>query len=126
MENNLTYYCDEYRHLICIPYSIENLHIMAEDLGIKRCWFETSKLGYAHYDIPKKRIKETKEKCTIVSTKELLKIIKNETEVMIMLTEIVVNNYNHLHWITGDIKYLTQSLENQSKLIKMKQDFYGK
>jgi len=57
----LEYYCDDKRHLVCLPYSIENLHIMALDLGIKRCWFHKD-----HYDIPKKRIEEIKSKCTVV------------------------------------------------------------
>ena len=35
----LTYYCDSMRHLVCVPYSTANLHRMAEELGIKRCWF---------------------------------------------------------------------------------------
>lgn len=33
----LTYYCDEARHLVCVPYSI------AEALGIKRCWYHPSR-----------------------------------------------------------------------------------
>lgn len=44
---------------------------MAEDLNIKRCWFHKD-----HYDIPKKRIKEISAKCTIISSKEIIKIIK--------------------------------------------------
>lgn len=45
----MKYYCDHSRHLICIPYTIDNLHLMADDLGINRCWFHNSK--YPHYDI---------------------------------------------------------------------------
>ena len=41
-------YCDDKRHLVCIPYSVQNLHRMAEDLGIRKCWFHKN-----HYDIPK-------------------------------------------------------------------------
>jgi len=55
-------------------YSIENLHIMAVQLGIKRCWFHNGK--FAHYDIPKLRIKEIETKCIIVDSKSILKIIK--------------------------------------------------
>jgi len=36
--------------------SIENLHLMAESLNIKRCWFHRD-----HYDIPKKRIIKIEE-----------------------------------------------------------------
>lgn len=70
----LTYYCDEMRHLVCVPYSEENLHRMAQDLGIKRCWFHRG--SYAHYDIPKKRIQEIQARCQIVSPRIILRIVK--------------------------------------------------
>ena len=69
---NLKYYCDEQRHLVCIPYSIDNLHLMAEALNIKKCWFHKD-----HYDIPKKRITEIQEKCLVVSPKVIVTIIKS-------------------------------------------------
>ena len=72
INNILKYYCDNQRHLVCLPYSIENLHIMAESLGIKKVWFHKN-----HYDIPKKRIEEIMKQCTVVSPKEILKIIKS-------------------------------------------------
>jgi hypothetical protein len=53
----MIYYCDNKRHLVCKPYSIVNLHKMAEDLKIKKCWFHNT-----HYDIPKKRIQEIQKK----------------------------------------------------------------
>lgn len=52
---NLIFYCDFKRHLICEPYSIENLHYMAHILNIKKCWFHKN-----HYDIPKKELKKLK------------------------------------------------------------------
>lgn len=67
----MEYYCDEKRHLVCVPYSIENLHKMAEDLNIGRHWFHKD-----HYDIPKRRITEIKNKCTVISTKEIVKIVR--------------------------------------------------
>lgn len=67
----MKYYCDNERHLVCIPHSIENLHLMANNLNIKRCWFHKN-----HYDIPKKRLDEIKEKCYLVSSREILRIIK--------------------------------------------------
>ncbi len=69
----IQYYCDKYRHLVCVPYSKQNLHIMAENLNIKKCWFHKD-----HYDIPKSRIKEISEKCNIVSAKTIVDIIKNK------------------------------------------------
>lgn len=67
----LKYLTDRKRHLICVPYSIENLHKMADELGIKRCWFHKD-----HYDIPKKRREEIESKCDIVSAKEIVRIIR--------------------------------------------------
>ena len=47
---------------------------MAVDLGIKRCWFHNAR--YPHYDIPKRRIKEISDKCELVSSQEILRVIK--------------------------------------------------
>lgn len=71
----LTFYCDDARHLVCVPYSIDNLHEMARQLGIKRCWFHAG-AKYAHYDIPKRRIREISAQCTVVSSREILEIVK--------------------------------------------------
>lgn len=70
--DELVYFCDTQRHLVCKPYSIENLHRMAEQLNIKRCWFHKSR--HPHYDIPKRRIDEISSKCNIVGPREILKI----------------------------------------------------
>lgn len=70
----MKFVCDEMRHLICVPYSIEGLHKMAEALEIKRCWFHNAK--YPHYDIPKRRIPEIQAKCEVITPQALLKIIK--------------------------------------------------
>lgn len=75
MEQTITYYCDNERHLVCKPYSIKNLHVMASILNIKKCWFH-SKGDKSHYDIPKKRISEITAKCNLVSSQEIIKIIK--------------------------------------------------
>jgi len=69
----MIFYCDNQRHLICYPYSVENLHEMANILNIDKCWFHSGK--NPHYDIPKKRIKEIQSKCRIISTKEIINII---------------------------------------------------
>lgn len=69
----MTYYCDESRHLVCVPYSKENLHEMARNLGIKRCWFHKN-----HYDIPKRRIEAITTICTVVPSQEIVRIIRGE------------------------------------------------
>jgi hypothetical protein len=70
----MRYLTDGKRHLICDPYSIENLHKMAADLNIGRHWFHKN-----HYDIPKKRMDEIQNKCHIVSSKDIVKIIRGNT-----------------------------------------------
>ena len=69
----MIYLCDKQRHLVCIPYSKENLHKMAENLGIKRCWFHRD-----HYDIPKKKVDFVQIQCIMVSPKQILEIIKTK------------------------------------------------
>lgn len=72
-KNQLKYYCDNMRHLVCKPYSVQNLHLMADDLGIARAWFHRD-----HYDIPKKRIPEIQAKVNVVRPRDILMIIKRE------------------------------------------------
>ena len=67
------YFTDGRRHLVCLPYSIENLHAMADDLNIKRCWHHKD-----HYDIPKRRIAEIEGKCILVSSKDIVRIIRGD------------------------------------------------
>ena len=66
----MVYYYDNMRHLVCVPYSIENLHQMAQDLNIKRCWFHKN-----HYDIPKKRVDEIAQKAIQISPRKIFEII---------------------------------------------------
>ena len=73
----MTYYCDDQRHLVCVPYSVENLHAMAEDLGLKRCWFH-SHPRHPHYDVPVRRVAEITAKCTLVSAREVLDITQGK------------------------------------------------
>ena len=61
---------------MCLPYSLNNLHLMAEQLGIKRCWFHAT--PYPHYDIPKRRVDEIEERCMIVSPKDIVRICRGE------------------------------------------------
>ena len=74
----MRYYCDDSRHLVCYPFSVENLHAAARALNIKRCWYH-ARASYPHYDIPKRRIAEIMAKCTVVSARVILKIAKGES-----------------------------------------------
>jgi len=70
-DNKLKYYCDTTRHLVCKPYSIQNLHKMAKELNINRCWFHKT-----HYDMPKSRVHEITAKCKLVDSRMIVDIIK--------------------------------------------------
>ncbi len=75
----LRYVFDRMRHLICVPYSKENLHVMAEDLGIKRCWYHGR--PHPHYDIPKRMFLTIHEKgVEQIDPRELLRIIQNQLD----------------------------------------------
>jgi FMN phosphatase YigB (HAD superfamily) len=70
--SQLVYICDNARHLVCIPYSVDNLHAMAQNLGIKRCWFHGD-----HYDIPKGRVESVKAQChRVVASRDIVRIVK--------------------------------------------------
>lgn len=71
----MKFYCDNKRHLVCVPYSIDNLYQMAIELNINKCWFHKD-----HYDIPVRRIDEIKSKCTVVTSRYILYIIKNKLQ----------------------------------------------
>ena len=76
--SGIKFYHDAMRHLVCVPFSVENLHAMAEELGIKRCWFHASK-DHPHYDVPKKRMATIGERSTLVRPRQVLAIIRGET-----------------------------------------------
>ena len=82
MSGHLRYFCDDGRHLICLPYTRPNLHKMALDLGISRCWFHASP-RHPHYDIPKRQIERIKQdpRVTVISPREILLLIKKAQEV---------------------------------------------
>ena len=72
----LRYYTDNRRHLVCLPYSIENLHLMAEELRLHRRWFHNGK--YPHYDLPIRRIEEIEMKSINVSPRVIIEICKGK------------------------------------------------
>lgn len=72
----LAFVCDRRRHLVCEPFSIEGLHSMADVLGIGRHWFHGG--DKPHYDIPVRRKAEIEARCRVVSSREILSIIKGD------------------------------------------------
>lgn len=67
----MRYLTDGKRHLVCLPYSIENLHAMVDRLGIGRHWFHRD-----HYDLPKRRQAEIEVLCERVSPREIARIAR--------------------------------------------------
>ena len=67
----MIYVTDRKRHLVCVPYSISNLHKMAADLNIGRHWFHKNDC-----DIAKNRIDEIEAKCEFVSSRDIVNIIR--------------------------------------------------
>lgn len=61
---------------MCLPYSVENLHLMAQRLNIKRCWYHPG--DFPHYDIPKRRIAEITAQCELVMPRQILAIVKGQ------------------------------------------------
>lgn len=72
---SLEFLTDGARHLICVPYSIANLHEMARQLNVKTCWFHRD-----HYDIPKRRIAEIEAKCRLVTSRDIVRIIQSSLD----------------------------------------------
>ena len=70
--SGVTIYYDASRHVVCVPYSIENLHRMAVLLGIKRCWYHAK--PYPHYDMPKTYTPPTN--IIQVSSRQIVQICK--------------------------------------------------
>ena len=74
----LEFVCDRARHLVCVPFSVSNLHRMADVLGINRCWFHQGR--FPHCDVPKRMIREVSAKCRVTTTRNVLRIVKGLPE----------------------------------------------
>lgn len=74
----LRYLCDENRHLICLPFSLENMKEMLFQLELKRKGL--SKIPCKRfYRIPFDRLEEIMAQCEVVAAWEILEIItRNE------------------------------------------------
>lgn len=71
----LKFYMDHMRHLVCEPYSVENLHGMAEFLTIPKHWYHGHRLP--HYDIPITMVEDLKSSGIVnyVHPRKVLNII---------------------------------------------------
>lgn len=72
---DLIYVSDSNRHLVCLPYSIDNLHRMAKDLKIGRHFYHKGK--HPHYDIPARREDEVVARTVQTTSRIILSIISD-------------------------------------------------
>ena len=80
----IRYVCDRERHLICCPYSKENLHKMARELNMEKKLFKSN-----HYSIPEERKKEIEKVCQIITTYEIEEIIQSPKYAAVLLSDEV-------------------------------------
>ena len=71
---------DGIRHLVCLPYSLQNLHIMAAQLGLGRHWFHKD-----HYDIPVNRRVEIEQNALHVSPKVIARLTRGKRKPQLTL-----------------------------------------
>jgi len=61
-----------------IADSIEELHIFAQTIGIKKCWFQNKRgKNQPHYDVKESKFKDAiNQGATLVSSKEIVEFLK--------------------------------------------------
>lgn len=93
----MKYITDGKRHLICIPFSISGLHLMAAHLKINRNFYhyKNQKTGRVrpHYDIPLNRKDEIESKCEVMSDKEITSIINEYIKSMYKQDTVFKNRF---------------------------------
>lgn len=72
----LEYYCDNQGHLVCLPYTIDNLHQMANELGLDQSHFK-SHPKHAHYLISDNQKDTIMPQCHLVSSKHIIYIVRS-------------------------------------------------
>ena len=85
--SKLIYLTDGKRHLICVPYTIPNLHQMAKELGIGAWWFHKN-----HYDIPLFAQESVEKRCRKIDSKEIVEIIRHPEYASIIIGDEVKGN----------------------------------
>jgi hypothetical protein len=89
--SKITYVTDK-KHLICVPYSIENLHKMAEKFGIGKSLFKIN-----HYSLSKfneSAIERISKKCRIISTSNIIEVIRSPQYADIIISDVVAAGAN--------------------------------
>lgn len=64
------------RHLVCVPFSVENLHKTAEALGIGRHWYHGGR--HPHYDVPLRRKREIESRSVLGPSNVIVRAQRGE------------------------------------------------
>lgn len=70
--DKLLYLTDGVENVICLPYSKENMHKMADDLGIKKSWFKNDR-----FKVTKEFLDENEDALETVLPTTLFRSIRN-------------------------------------------------
>lgn len=68
--------CDRHGRLVCVPFSIENLHRVARRLHVKKQWFSGPR-RFPHYRVPISLMIEVRVRCEVASTRRVVEIIRS-------------------------------------------------
>jgi len=86
---------DGRRHLVCLPYSIPHLHMMAAQIGLGKHWFHRD-----HYDIPVTKRTVIEQNALHVSPKSIVRLIhahNNPARSLKMADLPIMTTENHDH-----------------------------
>lgn len=89
---------DTRRHLVCLPYKIKNLHMMAAQVGIGRQWFHRD-----HYDLPVRRRVQIEQASLQVSPKVIVRLIHAHNSMRVMM----------------DASTMEQGMDHEAKLLRL-------
>lgn len=76
VELGITPMVDRFRHVVCSPYSENNLHATAERLGIGRHWFHRG--SRPHYDSPKRMHGALISALGATDPREIVRVIRSQ------------------------------------------------
>lgn len=77
---------NQFRHMVMshmVADTLEELHTMAQQLGLKRRWFQTSRSGMPHYDICQtKRALAISFGAVEIDRRKMVELIRRQREVV--------------------------------------------
>ena len=108
---DVIYLYDEKRHLICLPYSEEKLHTMADNLGIGRHFFHKKSRNRSHYDVPVFMMADINKRALKIHHKQTVSILLHpELHELLMDKSICPTSVGHMgeHLMKGKMWWRVQ------------------